>query len=154
MSAFLLTDFSRSLLDFLRESLLGCSVESESVTILVVIGEEDPLLAFSRLARPVFGCSFAGLLGATEFAYRPDPSMMLSYSSTSSTCATIVSARPDMAVRAHARKIWCCRSSELSWYVVVGEAAMPRNGDAQCQGGAAFERRVGGKTARWVYRFK
>jgi hypothetical protein len=68
MSAFLLTDFSRSLFDFLRESLLGCSVESESVTILVVIGEEEPLLAFSLLARPVFGCSFAGLLGATEFA--------------------------------------------------------------------------------------
>jgi hypothetical protein len=68
MSAFLLTDFSRSLLDFLSESLLGCSVESESVTMLVVIGEEEPLLAFSLLARPVFGCSFAGLLGATEFA--------------------------------------------------------------------------------------
>jgi len=69
MSAFLLeADFSRSLLDFLSESLLGCNVESESVTTLVVMGDEEPLLAFSLLARPVFGCSFAGLPGATDDA--------------------------------------------------------------------------------------
>jgi hypothetical protein len=68
MMAFLLeTDLSRSLLDFLSESLLGCTVESESVRTLVVIGEEEPLLALF-LARPVFGCSLAELLGATEDA--------------------------------------------------------------------------------------
>jgi len=34
----------------------------------VVNGDEEPLLVFSLLARPVFGCSFAGLLGATDDA--------------------------------------------------------------------------------------
>lgn len=70
MSAFLETDFSRSLLGFLSASLRGWTVESESVSALVVVmGEEEPLLlAFSLLARPVFGCSFAGLLGATDDA--------------------------------------------------------------------------------------
>ncbi len=60
MSAFLLleTGFSRSLLDFLSPSRRGCTVESESVRTLVVVrGEEEPLLAFSLLARPVLGCS-------------------------------------------------------------------------------------------------
>jgi hypothetical protein len=67
MSAFLLeTDFSRSLLGFL--SARGCTVESESVRALVVMGDEESLLAFSLLARPVLGCSFAGLLGATDDA--------------------------------------------------------------------------------------
>jgi hypothetical protein len=70
MSAFLLleTDLSRSLLGFLSVSLRGCTVESESVTTLVVTGEEEPFLVFSFLARPVLGCSLAGLLGATDDA--------------------------------------------------------------------------------------
>jgi len=69
MRAFLLeTDLSRSLLDFLSASLRGCTVESESVRMLVVIGEDEFLLVFSLLARLVLGCSFAGLLGATEEA--------------------------------------------------------------------------------------
>ncbi len=69
MRAFLLdTDLSRLLLDFLSASLRGCTVESESVSMLVVIGEDEFLLAFSLLARPVLGCSLAGLLGATEEA--------------------------------------------------------------------------------------
>lgn len=69
MRAFLLeTDLSRSLLDFLSASLRGCTVESESVRMLVVIGEDEFLLVFSLLARPVLGCSLAGLLGATEEA--------------------------------------------------------------------------------------
>jgi hypothetical protein len=69
MSAFLETDFSRSLLGFLSASLRGWTVESESVSALEVMGEEEPLLlAFSLLARPVFGCSFTGLPGATDDA--------------------------------------------------------------------------------------
>ncbi len=69
MRAFLLeTDLSRSLLDFLSASLRGCTVESESVRMLVVIGEDEFLLVFSLLARLVLGCSLAGLLGATEEA--------------------------------------------------------------------------------------
>ena len=69
MRAFLLeTDLSRSLLDFLSASLRGCTVESESVRMLVVIGDDEFLLALSLLARPVLGCSLAGLLGATEEA--------------------------------------------------------------------------------------
>lgn len=69
MSAFLPdTDLSRSLLDLLRASLRGCTVESESVRMLVVMGDEEPFLALSLLARPVLGCSFTGLLGATDDA--------------------------------------------------------------------------------------
>lgn len=62
------TDFSRSLLGFFSESLRGWTVESESVRTLVVRGDEEPLLALSFLALLVFGCSFAGLLGATDDA--------------------------------------------------------------------------------------
>jgi hypothetical protein len=68
MRAFLLeTDFSRSLPDFL-ESFRGWRVESESVRMLAFIGEDEFLLVFSFRARPVLGCSFAGLLGATDAA--------------------------------------------------------------------------------------
>ena len=69
MSAFLAAAArSRSLADFLSESLRGWTVESESVRTLVVMGDDEPLLALSRRTRPVFGCSLAGLLGATEEA--------------------------------------------------------------------------------------
>ena len=69
MRAFLLeTDFSLSLLGFFCVSLRGWRVESESVRMLVVMGDEEFLLVFSFLARLVLGCSFAGLLGATDDA--------------------------------------------------------------------------------------
>lgn len=69
MRAFLpAADFSLSLFDFFSASLCGCTVESESVRTLVVMGEEEFLLAFSLLARPVLGCCFTGLLGATDDA--------------------------------------------------------------------------------------
>lgn len=105
MRAFLLeTDLSLSLLDFLRASLCGCTVESESVRTLVVMGEDECLLAFSLLALPVLGCSFTGLLGATDDAYRSVPSITFPDSSTSATDATIDRrSRPDMAARALAR---------------------------------------------------
>lgn len=84
-------------LDSRLRGLMGCMVESESVSPLG-IGDGESRPSFSFRARLVFGLSLVGL--AMDSAYLPVPSMMFPDSSASSTLATLWNGCfPDIARR-------------------------------------------------------